>query len=137
MKDLKVFFEDLATNESLAKKFEGIKKSADIVALAKEEGYEFTKKEYDNAMLEMVSGGGDIFGAIKQGAKNAASAAWNAGKDAVMSQFGQSSQQSGLAWQDGNDGYWYATDPQSGTQLAYNPSSGVRYVMSTSGWVQY
>lgn len=57
MKDLKVFFEDLATNESLAKKFEGIKKTDDIVALAKEEGYEFTKKEFDAVMLEMVSGG--------------------------------------------------------------------------------
>ena len=84
-KDLKAFLEDLATNESLAKKFEGIKKSADIVALAKEEGYEFTKKEYDNAMLEMVSGGGigdAIWGAVKQGAAEGASAVWNSGKEA-------------------------------------------------------
>ena len=57
MKDLKAFFEDLATNESLADKFEGVKETSKIVEIARAEGYEFTKKEYNDVMLAMVSGG--------------------------------------------------------------------------------
>lgn len=142
MKDLKAFLEDLSTNESLAKKFEGIKEADKIVALAKEEGYEFTKKEYDNAMLEMVSGGAGLDWLNKGVAfvDNLTGGAASATINGAMQGYQQSQaqkQQSGLAWKDGGDGYEYAADLQSGTQLARHKSSGERYVMSTNGWVQY
>ena len=60
MKDLQAFFEDLATNESLAKKIEGVKENSKIVEIARKEGYEFTKNDFDKVMLGMVSGGFDI-----------------------------------------------------------------------------
>ncbi len=57
MKDLKAFIEDLKSNENLAKKFENVKDSKEIVELAKKEGYEFTEDEFMDLQLSAVSGG--------------------------------------------------------------------------------
>lgn len=58
MKGIQEFLKDLETNEELAKEFEGVEKEEDIVKLAKEKGYEFTKEDYMDAQMNLVSGGG-------------------------------------------------------------------------------
>ena len=58
-KGIKEWVEDLAANEKLAKKFEGIEDPKEILELAKKEGYEFTEDELMDLKMEAVSGGGD------------------------------------------------------------------------------
>lgn len=56
-KGIKEWLIDLENNEELVKKFEGKETPEEIVALAKEEGYEFTVDEFMDLQMEMVSGG--------------------------------------------------------------------------------
>ena len=57
MKGIKEWVEDLASNKELAKKFEGLEDSKEVVNLAKKEGYEFTEDEFMDLRMEAVSGG--------------------------------------------------------------------------------
>ena len=59
-KGIKEWVEDLAANEKLAKKFEGIEDPKEILELAKKEGYEFTEEKLMDLKMEAVSGGFDI-----------------------------------------------------------------------------
>lgn len=67
MKGIQEFLKDLETNEELAKEFEGVEKEEDVVKLAKEKGYEFTKEDYMDAQMNLVSGGIGIGDVIKRG----------------------------------------------------------------------
>ena len=59
-KGIKEWVKDMENNEGLRVKFEGKESSEEIVALAKEEGYEFTVDEFMDLQMEMVSGGGKV-----------------------------------------------------------------------------
>lgn len=64
MKGIKEWAIDVASNEELAKKFEGISDSKKIIELAKKEGYEFTEQELMDLKMEAVSGGKIDFGKV-------------------------------------------------------------------------
>lgn len=49
---------DLKHNEKVAEKFTGVKTVSDILAVAKENGYEFTENELMDFDLDSVAGGG-------------------------------------------------------------------------------
>lgn len=56
-KGIKEWVKDIGANEELAKKFEGKESPEEIIALAKEEGYEFTVDDLMDLKMEAVSGG--------------------------------------------------------------------------------
>ena len=61
MKGLKEFLEALENDQSLMKEVEKAQNdSAKIVGIAKTHGYEFTEDEFNDFLMEAVSGGGKV-----------------------------------------------------------------------------
>lgn len=65
MKDLEAFVEELGKNKSLADKFKDVGDPAEVVRMAKKEGYEFTEDEYMDKQMEAVSGGINVYPCVE------------------------------------------------------------------------
>ena len=61
-KGIKEWKERVTADEEFAKKFEGLE-DAEMVELAKKEGYDFTEDELSDLKMESVSGGLGLIGA--------------------------------------------------------------------------
>lgn len=65
-KGLKEFMENLAKDNNLAEKFKDVIEPEEVVKRAKKEGYEFTAQEYEDLLMEHVSGGKFSFDDIEK-----------------------------------------------------------------------
>jgi len=59
-KDIDTWAKDLKHNENTANKYKGVKTVEDILRIARNDGYNFTKKELLNFNLDKVAGGLDF-----------------------------------------------------------------------------
>ena len=103
MKGIQEFLKDLETNEELAKEFEGVEKEEDIVKLAKEKGYEFTKEDYMDAQMDSVSGGIGGFDSLVNKFKNVMNGdVWSSTEDGLTTV----NNETGAVWRADGAGNW-------------------------------
>ena len=57
MKGIKDWAAEVANSMDFLKEFKNLKSSEEVVSLARKEGYKFSKEEFENLKLGLVSGG--------------------------------------------------------------------------------
>lgn len=82
MKDLKAFMETVAKNPKLAQRVESAKNTAEIVAIAADEGFTFTENELMDERMSQVAGGGRFRSMLRSVGSAAGRAIGNVAKDA-------------------------------------------------------